>query len=62
MRGGHFVSASMGGWQAGYLTGNFDVVSGFRGRSTGIMDLRTNQWRREMLEGWRNGMARAWAG
>lgn len=35
---------------AGYLTGNFDVVSVSAAASTGIMDLRTNQWRREMLE------------
>lgn len=35
---------------AGYLTGNFDVVSVSAAASTGIMDLRTQQWRREMLE------------
>src|SRR5262249_44966225 len=34
---------------AGYLTGRFDVTSGSSAASTGIMDLRTNQWRREML-------------
>jgi sugar (pentulose or hexulose) kinase len=35
---------------AGYLTGNFDVISVSAAASTGIMDLRTNQWRREMLD------------
>jgi sugar (pentulose or hexulose) kinase len=35
---------------AGYLTGNFDVVSVSAAASTGIMDLRTAQWRRETLE------------
>jgi sugar (pentulose or hexulose) kinase len=35
---------------AGYLTGNFDVISVSAAASTGIMDLRTNQWRRDMLE------------
>jgi sugar (pentulose or hexulose) kinase len=34
---------------AGYLTGNFDVTSVSSAASTGIMDLRTCQWRREML-------------
>lgn len=34
---------------AGYLTGNFDVTSISSAASTGIMDLRTGQWRREML-------------
>jgi len=38
-----------GALAAGYLTGNFDVVSVSAAASTGIMDLRTNQWRREML-------------
>ena len=35
---------------AGYLTGRFDVTSVSSAASTGIMDLRTNQWRREMLD------------
>jgi xylulokinase len=35
---------------AGYLTGNFDVVSVSAAASTGIMDLRRQQWRREMLD------------
>jgi xylulokinase len=35
---------------AGYLTGNFDVISVSAAASTGMMDLRTNQWRREMLD------------
>jgi xylulokinase len=34
---------------AGFLTGNFDVTSVSAAASTGMMDLRTNQWRREML-------------
>jgi sugar (pentulose or hexulose) kinase len=41
---------SHGGLAAGYLTGNFDVVSISAAASTGIMDLRANQWRREMLD------------
>jgi sugar (pentulose or hexulose) kinase len=39
-----------GALAAGYLTGNFEVVSVSAAASTGIMDLRTNQWCREMLE------------
>jgi sugar (pentulose or hexulose) kinase len=35
---------------AGFLTGNFDVTSLSAAASTGICDLRTGQWRREMLE------------
>ncbi|MCL4190519.1 MAG: hypothetical protein KJZ87_02145 [Thermoguttaceae bacterium] len=35
---------------AGYLTGHFDVVSVSAAASTGIMDLRDRQWRREMLD------------
>jgi sugar (pentulose or hexulose) kinase len=38
-----------GALAAGYLTGNFDVVSVSAAASTGIMDLRSGQWRREML-------------
>lgn len=34
---------------AGYLTGNFGVTSVSSAASTGIMDLRTNQWCRAML-------------
>ena len=34
---------------AGFLTGNFGVCSVSSAASTGIMDLRTGQWRREML-------------
>ena len=34
---------------AGYLTGRFDCTSVSSAASTGIMDLRTNQWRKEML-------------
>jgi sugar (pentulose or hexulose) kinase len=34
---------------AGYLTGRFGVTSVSAAASTGIMDLRTNQWRKEML-------------
>ncbi len=35
---------------AGFLTGNFDVISVSSAASTGIMDLRSCQWRWEMLE------------
>src|SRR5262249_56451438 len=38
-----------GALAAGYLTGNFDGVSVSAAASTGIMDLRTNQWCRDML-------------
>jgi xylulokinase len=40
---------SHGSLAAGYLTGNFNTASVSSAASTGIMDLRTNQWRREML-------------
>lgn len=40
---------SHGALSAGFLTGNFDVTSISTAASTGIMDLRTGQWRREML-------------
>jgi sugar (pentulose or hexulose) kinase len=33
----------------GYLTGRFDVTSISSAASTGILDLRTNSWRKEML-------------
>jgi xylulokinase len=35
---------------AGYLTGRFDCTSISSAASTGIMDLRTNRWRKEMLD------------
>jgi sugar (pentulose or hexulose) kinase len=35
---------------AGYLTGRFNVTSVSSAASTGMMDLRTNQWRKEMLD------------
>jgi xylulokinase len=35
---------------AGYLTGRFDCTSVSSAASTGILDLRTNRWRKEMLE------------
>ncbi|HEX3148287.1 MAG TPA: FGGY-family carbohydrate kinase [Gemmataceae bacterium] len=35
----------------GYLTGRFDVTSVSSAASSGIMNLRTNRWRREMLDG-----------
>src|SRR5262245_27376719 len=38
-----------GSLAAGFLTGNFGVCSVSSAASTGIMDLRTGQWRREML-------------
>ena len=44
------TSPATGRWPAGYLTGRFDVTSVSSAASTGIMDLRTNQWRREMLD------------
>jgi sugar (pentulose or hexulose) kinase len=39
-----------GALAAGYLTGNFDVVSVSSAASTGIMDLRTRQWCPRMLD------------
>jgi sugar (pentulose or hexulose) kinase len=39
-----------GALAAGYLTGNFDVVSVSGAASTGIMDLRTGAWCRGMLD------------
>jgi sugar (pentulose or hexulose) kinase len=39
-----------GSLAAGYLTGRFDVISLSAAASTGILDLRTNKWRREMLD------------
>ena len=34
----------------GYLTGNFERISASTAASTGLLDLRTNSWRREMLD------------
>ena len=39
-----------GALAAGFLTGNFDVVSVSAAASTGMMDLRTNTWCRPMLD------------
>jgi xylulokinase len=39
-----------GALAAGYLTGNFNVVSVSSAASSGLMDLRSRQWRLEMLE------------
>jgi sugar (pentulose or hexulose) kinase len=39
-----------GALAAGYLTGNFDAISVSAAASTGIMDLRTAQWCRPMLD------------
>lgn len=39
-----------GSLAAGYLIGRFDCTSVSAAASTGIMDLRTNQWRKEMLD------------
>src|SRR5438132_3817305 len=39
-----------GALAAGYLTGHFDVVSVSAAASTGILDLRTGQWCRAMLD------------
>jgi xylulokinase len=54
--------ASHGGLAAGYLTGNFDVVSVSAAASTGMMDLRTNQWCKGMLAALQNDKYRdlAW--
>lgn len=41
---------SHGSLAAGYLTGEFSVISVSSAASTGILDLRTGQWRREMLD------------
>lgn len=38
-----------GSLAAGYLTGRFDRVSVSSAASTGLLDLRTNQWQHEML-------------
>jgi sugar (pentulose or hexulose) kinase len=46
---------------AGFLTGNFDAISVSAAASTGMMDLRTNQWRREMLDALANEEHRALA-
>src|SRR5207244_1098798 len=35
---------------AGYLTSRFDCTSVSSAASTGVMDLRTNEWRKEMLD------------
>jgi sugar (pentulose or hexulose) kinase len=43
-----------GALAAGYLTGNFDVVSVSAAASTGIMDLRRGAWRQEMLNALEN--------
>jgi sugar (pentulose or hexulose) kinase len=47
---------------AGYLTGNFDVISVSAAASTGLMDLRTNQWCGEMLGALENQEYRDLAG
>jgi sugar (pentulose or hexulose) kinase len=39
-----------GALAAGFLTGNFDVISVSAAASTGMMDLRRNQWCRPMLD------------
>jgi sugar (pentulose or hexulose) kinase len=39
-----------GALAAGYLTGNFDVISVSAAASTGLLDLRTRQWCRGMLD------------
>ncbi|MDO4575390.1 MAG: FGGY family carbohydrate kinase [Planctomycetia bacterium] len=44
-----FRVTTHGGLAAGYLTGNFDVLSVSAAASTGVMDLRRRQWSREML-------------
>ena len=56
--------AQHGSLAAGYLTGRFDCVSVSSAASTGLLDLRTNQWRREMLGALASAEHReqAWAG
>jgi sugar (pentulose or hexulose) kinase len=39
-----------GSLAAGYLTGRFGAISVSSAASTGILDLRTNSWRKEMLD------------
>ena len=39
-----------GALAAGFLTGRFDVVSVSAAASTGMMDLRSGQWCRDMLD------------
>ena len=46
---------------AGYLTGNFNGVSISSAASTGLLDLRTRQWKREMLDALENPGYRALA-
>jgi xylulokinase len=47
---------------AGFLTGNFEVTSVSSAASTGIMDLRTQEWRQPMLNAIKNSTLRelAW--
>jgi sugar (pentulose or hexulose) kinase len=46
---------------AGYMTGRFDRISVSSAASTGMMDLRTERWRAEMLEALANEEYRRWA-
>jgi sugar (pentulose or hexulose) kinase len=57
-----YLMVQHGPLAAGYLTGEFYAVSVSSAASTGIMDLRTNQWRREMLDALANPQYRhlAW--
>ncbi len=52
---------SHGSLAAGFLTGNFDVVSVSSAASTGLMDLRTARWCQPMLEALSNPEYRALA-
>jgi sugar (pentulose or hexulose) kinase len=52
---------SHGSLAAGFLTGRFDSVSVSSAASTGIMDLRTRQWRAEMLQALDSPIYRAMA-
>jgi xylulokinase len=52
---------SHGSLAAGYLTGNFDVVSVSSAASTGLMDLRTARWCQPMLDALENPEYRALA-
>lgn len=51
-----------GSMAAGFLTGRFDCCSISAAASTGLLDLRTSQWRREMLDALANPQYRelAW--
>lgn len=53
--------ATHGVLAAGYLTGKFDVISVSSAASTGMMDFRTKEWRKGMLDAIENPEYRALA-